>query len=37
MVIIIYFLMYVKLSLNWLVMILVIYNIYDFRIFLIIF
>lgn len=37
MVIIIYFLIYVKLSLNWLVMILVIYNIYDFRIFLIIF
>lgn len=37
MVIIIYFLMYVKLSLNWLVMIFVIYNKYDFRIFLIIF
>lgn len=37
MVIIIYFLIYVKLSLNWLVMIFVIYNKYDFRIFLIIF
>lgn len=37
MVIIIYFLTYVKLSLNWLVMIFVIYNKYDFRIFLIIF
>lgn len=37
MVIIIYFLMYVKLSLNWLIMIFVIYNKYDFRIFLIIF
>lgn len=37
MVIIIYFLMYVKLSLYWLIMILVIYNKYDFRIFLIIF
>lgn len=37
MVIIIYFLMYVKLSLYWLIMILVIYNKYDFRIFLIMF
>lgn len=32
MVIIIYFLTYVKLSLNWLIMIFVIYNKYDFRI-----